>query len=686
MTSGTHSPVRTDLSVFRDPASVAVVGASANPAKWGYWLAAGALAGEHRREVHLVNSRATEVLGRACASSLSELERAPELVALCVPPAHIGAVVDEALALGTRGFLGITAGVPREAELAARIRSAGARLIGANSLGLVDSGTQLQLAWGSFMPGPVAIVSQSGQLGSEIAQLGQRVGLGVSRFISIGNQSDVTAVDVLEDLVDDAGTSAIIVYVESFDDGERLFAQLRRLRGAGKPVALLTIGASAASARLARSHTGSLTSSSDLVDAACRANGVIRAATPAEAVDAVRLLLHTPAPRGRRIALVGDSGGQCGIGADLSASRGLVLPELSELLTAQLAARLPAGAAVSNPVDLAGAGEEDLGTYGEIAASLLSSDDVDAIVLTGYFGRYAIDTPTLADVEIAHAHRMGAAAAAAGKPLFVHSMGVESPTATALWDAGVPTFGTIEQTLRAVEHAASAVVPSDAVAEAVPGTWTFRAGYGAAQEALSPIVQFPVGRTVHSAEDVRSACEAMPGPWVLKAAWLEHKSEVGGVRIGLARPEEAVAAFTDMSTRLGDGEYVLEAMDRRADTVEVLIGARRDPGLGPIVVVGAGGVEAEALQDVCVELAPVSRERAETMLQRLRVDALLRGWRGRPPVDREALLDTIVGLSRFIQAEAAVAEVELNPVRVSPDGAIAVDALIIPVTPEGTTP
>ena len=264
----TLPPADTDLRVFRDPASVAVVGATADPAKWGYWLAKGALAGRHRREVYLVNRSGAEILGEASHRCLGELPATPELVALCVPPAHIGAVVDEALALGARGFLGITAGVPDEAAIARRITDAGARLVGMNSLGIYDSSTELRLAWGDFTPGPIAVISQSGQLGSEIANLAARAGLGVSRFVSIGNQSDVRAGELLGDLIADGTTRVVALYLESFSAGEHLIDTLTRLRGAGKHTVLLTVGGSEASTRLARSHTGSLTSNLDVVDAA----------------------------------------------------------------------------------------------------------------------------------------------------------------------------------------------------------------------------------------------------------------------------------------------------------------------------------------------------------------------------------------------------------------------------------
>jgi len=325
------------LTVFSDPASVAVVGASENPAKWGHWLAAGALAGRHRRDVHLVNRGGGTVLGRPSARSLADLSVVPELVALCVPASGVDDVVDEALELGVRGFLGVTAGFDGEAELAGRIRRGGARLVGANSLGIFDASTELHLAWGQFTAGPLAVISQSGQLGSELAILGARHGVGISRFVSVGNQSDVRAAELLADLIGHEPTRVIALYLESFADGEALFRTLRALRASGKPTLLLTTGASAASARLARSHTGSMTAAVEVVEAACRAAGARRVSTPTELIDIARTYLSTPIPAGRRIGVVGDSGGQGGVAADVAAAAGLTVPVLAEPLAATLA-------------------------------------------------------------------------------------------------------------------------------------------------------------------------------------------------------------------------------------------------------------------------------------------------------------------------------------------------------------
>jgi acyl-CoA synthetase (NDP forming) len=677
------------LTVFSDPASVAVVGASENPAKWGHWLAAGALAGRHRRDVHLVNRGGGTVLGRPSARSLADLSVVPELVALCVPASGVDDVVDEALELGVRGFLGVTAGVDGEAELAGRIRRGGARLVGANSLGIFDASTELHLAWGEFTAGPLAVISQSGQLGSELAILGARHGVGISRFVSVGNQSDVRAAELLADLTGHEPTRVIALYLESFADGEALFRTLRALRASGKPTLLLTTGASAASARLARSHTGSMTAAVEVVEAACRAAGVRRVSTPTELIDIARTYLSSPIPTGRRIGVVGDSGGQGGVAADVAAAAGLTVPVLAEPLAATLASTLPTGAACTNPVDLAGAGEQDLTHYAAVVRRLLESDELDSVVLTGYFGCYGTDTPARAEREIEIARQLGLTVGSTGKPLVVHSMGPDTAAATALWQSGVPVFASIESALRALAGLAGlrsterAAPPHTSTSGIAPSPNTaVQPGYWAARQLLMDNgVGFPEARLVHRSAELAEAGTHLRPPFALKAGWLEHKSEAGGVVVGIDDDAELLEVFEKMHHRLGHGDYVVEELDTRPDTVEILVGARRDPGLGPFVVVGAGGAAAEVHQDITIEMAPVSPATAATMLDRLRCAALLRGWRGRPAVDVDELAVLISTVSQLIAARTDIDEIELNPVRVGPSGALAVDALVIPHSP-----
>lgn len=678
-----------NLSVFSDPRSVAVVGASADPAKWGYWLARGALRGAARRQVHLVNAKAAEIEGVASVPSLGDLDAAPELVVLCAPAPTIPDVVRQALAMGTKGFLGITAGIDNahgepglERRLAEEIRAAGARIVGPNCLGLYDAATDLDLAWGTFAPGRLAIISQSGQLGLELAGLAAHEGLGVSRFVSVGNQVDVSAAELLDDLVDHEQTRAVVLYLESFTDARGLVATMARLREAGKPVVVLTVGASEASRAAAQSHTGALTAATDVVRAACRAAGAALVDTPAQAVELAHLLLGGPLPVGRRVAIVSDSGGQGAIAADTFARHALEVPRLSDRTQSALAALLPPAAAVANPVDLAGAGEQDLTTYARVVDVLASSGEVDAVVLSGYFGCYGADTPELVERELEVVDTLAGVVGAHTRPVVVHSMSHDSVAVQSMRARAVPTLHTIDAVARSLELAttmaedAGRPVPGPV---ATPVAETGKAlDYLAGRERVAAAgVTYPGAAPVRDVAGLRAAAERLAAPYVLKAGWLEHKTEVGGVAVGLADAPSAEAAFVAMHARLGEGEYVLEEMDRQSDTVELIVGARRDGSFGPVVLVGLGGVQAELYRDVQLALAPVGEDEARTMIEALRAYPLLDGWRGRPAVDVDAAARVVAAVSRLLAEEADLVECEINPLRVGPGGAVAVDALVL---------
>ncbi|MHA6758125.1 acetate--CoA ligase family protein [Streptacidiphilus sp. PAMC 29251] len=684
------------LDVFRDPASIAVVGASDSPTKWGHWLARGALAGAARRPVHLVNARGGTVLGQQTACSLRELPQVPGLVAFAVPAAALGAAVDEALALGVRGVLAVTAGTPDEAGLAARVRRAGARMIGPNCLGVYDADSELDLVWGSFRPGALAIVSQSGQLGLELAGLAADAGIGVSRFVSVGSQADVTAHEVLADLADHHGTRVVALYLESFGDGRALIAALAALRRAGKPVLLLTVGASEAGQSAARSHTGAMTTATDVVDAACEAAGAVRVETPARLIAAAQLLVRAPRPRGRRVVVVTDSGGQGALAVDLASRAGLLVAPLPEETRRALAAGLPEQATTANPVDLAGGGEQDLGSYSRVVELAAASGTTDAVLLTGYFGSYGRDIPAQQQRETEVALALADVAARHALPVLVHSMARDTATIEALRTAGVPTFTDIEASVDALGTAVrlAELTPrpasDDRTAADVrvdpPGHGPTDTGpdYLAARELLADLVApFPPAVAVTDQSQLAAAASRLRAPYVLKAQWLEHKSEHGGVAVGLPDADALKAAHARMTERLGPGRYVVEEMDQRPDVVEMVIGTRPDPSFGPVVVVGSGGVQAELWRDTALALAPCTREEALRLIARLRCAPLLDGWRGRPPVDTGALADAVVQLSQLAAQRPDLQEIELNPLRVAPTGVLAVDALI---TRSGTAP
>lgn len=676
------------LPAFHDPASVAVVGASPDPAKWGYWLARGARRGRSRRRVYLVNRRGARIDDAASFGCLHDLPETPELVVICVPAPGVEEVVDQALALGTRAFLVISAGLDRvdgrpglEGDLRERVRQVGGRMLGPNSLGVADAATELRLVWGDVAPGGLGIVSQSGQLGLELAALAADHGIGISRFVSTGNQVDVRAHEVLADLAGHDRTRAVVCYLESFLDGREILDALRMLARSGKPVVLLTVGRSDAGREAAQSHTGALTSTLDVVDAACRTAGAIRVDTPMQAVDIAQLLCLGPGARGERVGILADSGGQGAVAADVAAAYGLSVAPLPTDLATRLAVGLPPSAVTRNPVDLAGGGEQDLGTYSRLAGSLLTSGQVDAVLLSGYFGRYGTDVPSLAAAELGVAKELGDLVRRTGRPVAVHSMDAGSTAARELREAGIPVYGTVEGAVGALAGAAR--LASDSPRELPrpePRTRGQRraAGYWEAREVLSAAgVPYPRGGWAGSRGQAVEVAARLRAPLAIKADWIVHKSDAHALALGLATAEDVGRAYDEMSERLDGTSFVVEEMDTRAGAVELIVGVRADPAFGPVVLVGAGGTEAELHRDTAVELAPVGVDEARRMVRGLRASALLDGWRGRPACDVEALAACVADLSVLAIEDPGLLECEINPLRVAPAGVLAVDAYLV---------
>ncbi|GLW15248.1 CoA-binding protein [Streptomyces sp. NBRC 13847] len=691
-----------DLSALFDPKSVAVVGASNDPAKYGHAVAAQALRAPERRPVHLVNRRGGTVLGRTAATSLAEIGEPVELVVISVPGNGFEAAVDDALACGARAIVGITAGfaetgppgLARQQALAAKVRAAGAVLVGPNCLGIADNTTQLYLASDRFAPGGIALLSQSGNLALELQLRCAPHGLGFSRFVSLGNQADVTLVDLVEDAARHDATRAIAVYAEDFGDG-RAFAEAAAT--AGKPVVLLTAGRGTASARSAQSHTGALTTSADVVAAACRDAGVELVATPHEMTVVLAALNGTPRAGRGRTAVCTDGGGHGAIAADAAESAGLTVPELGSAAQEKLATLLWEQSSVRNPVDLAGMGEQNPHSYGDTVGALLALDEVDAVLLTGYFGGYSAATgglggplaesgtagggSALAAGELETAHQMAGHAARHAKPLVVQSMFPDAPSCRTLAEAGIPVFAASEDAARALAAMSEpeadgprGVHPLPPAAPPLHDT-----GYHGLRTLLTAAgVPFPAAREITGEAQLSAAAEEFDGPYVLKALHLLHKSDAGGVALNLPDKDALLAAHREMHARLGAASYSVEAMADLTDGVELIVGVNRDPRFGPVAMVGLGGVLTEALHDVAFALAPVSAARAAQLLEGLGTAALLKGVRGRPPVDVAAAAVVIERITTLAAAHPEIAEIEINPLLVRPDGALALDARAVP--------
>jgi acyl-CoA synthetase (NDP forming) len=678
------------LSALFSPASVAVLGASNDGTKWGHWLARGALEGESRRTVYLVNRRGGEVLGRRTYTSLAALPGTPELVVVVVPFAGLEQAVDEALARGARAIVAISAGETGTArsdrldgDLAQRVRAAGAVMLGPNCLGVLDAAEQLHLTSNPLPPGPIGLISQSGNLALELAMLAEAQGLGFSRFVSLGNQADLDATDLIRDLTAHAQTKLIALYVEDFRDGRAFARAAAAAVGSGKPVVALAIEHGEASARAARSHTGALASDGAAIDAACAAAGIERVATPAEMVDVAQALLRAPRARGRRVGVLADGGGHGAIGATLATAAGLELPELADRTADALRGLMPPSAAVGNPVDLAGGGERDVATFERASRVLLESGELDGMLLTGYFGGYALYTPEMGESEIRTARRLGAVVAATGRPLVCHTMYPSSPVAYALRDAGIPTYARVEQAVGALRRlAADHGAGLTAIPGIPPAAEPLRGeGYQAARALLSAAgVPLTAQRTATNASEALAAACEIGYPVVLKALGSDHKSDRGGVVLGLGDDTSLRDAYAELERRLAPEACSVEQMAPLGKGVELVIGCRWDARFGPIALAGSGGIYTEILRDISVALAPVSVADAEAMLRSLRAAPLLTGARGRPALDLTAAARALADLSLAASSHPELSELEVNPLLVTPDGAIGLDARCVRAT------
>ncbi|WP_055495014.1 acetate--CoA ligase family protein [Streptomyces sp. TP-A0356] len=677
-----------DLSALFDPASVAIIGASNDQTKYGNWIAVQALRSDHQRPVHLVNRRGEPVLGCSVHRRAVDAPGGVDLAVIAVPAAGFADAVDDALAAGARAVVGITAGFAelgeegrkREAALAARIRQAGAVLLGPNCLGVLDTTSGLRLASNDMPAGPVGFVSQSGNMALELSRHLERDGLGFSRFASLGNQADLTAADLIRSYTEHDGTELIALYCEDFGDGRAFARAAADAVRAGKPVVLLTVGAGQASMRGARSHTGALTSDSAVIDAACRAAGVDRVTTVAELAHLLGALHRNRHGGGPRVAVIADGGGHASLASDVAEAHGLLVPEFGADLISGLAAELPPSAGTTNPVDLAGAGEQDITSFGRVLDLALSADEVDAVLVTGYFGGYGGYGEALADAETVTARVMAERIRAHGKPVAFHTMYAERPAARELHDQGVSVFSSVEHAAqvlgRIAERAARPVPHVPALPR--PAAPAPDDGYWSARELLRQGgLDFPTAHLVRTEDEAATAAREIDGPVVLKAMGLLHKSDAGGVALGLADEGAVRAAHADMTRRLDPPGYCVEAMADTAHGVELIVGVRRDPRFGPVALVGLGGIFTEVLRDIQLALAPVTAAEAEALLDRLTAAPLLRGVRGRPAVNREAAARAVEAITAVAAAHPEIAELEVNPLLATPKGCLGLDARIV---------
>ncbi|MBY4575464.1 hypothetical protein ACN94_18030 [Gordonia paraffinivorans] len=679
---------RRDLTALFAPSSIAIVGASNDPGKYGNWLAVRALRDQDTRPAYLINKTRSTVLDRPASPSLTALDRPVDLAVIAVPAAGFDEAIDDAIAARVKAIVAITAGLgesgqdalARQNAIVARLREAGIPMLGPNCLGVLDNTTGLDATVNEFRPGSVSIISQSGNVAIDLAEHFTDQGLGVARFASLGNAADLDVADLVDSCVDHDGTEAIAVYCEGFQDGRKFARAAARAADAGKPVVLLSVGRGAASTRGAASHTGSLVTSTVVLEAVCEATGTELVSSPFEMANLLQGLVRTRPPAGRRVAVLADGGGHASLASDSLEDVNLAVEEFSGDLATTLAAELPETASVSNPIDLAGGGEQDITSFVRVAEHLIDSPETDAVLMTGYFGGYGDYDPAMAVGEVQAGRDLGALVAQSGASFIAQTMFPDSAPAQALRDSGVAVYRNVEHASwvlsRLTQRAQVTSHPLPELPEpAQPLTET---GYWIARRALAAAgVPFVPAAEVATAEDLDREVAQLRYPLVLKALGDEHKSDKGGVILNIADRAALDAAWHDLQARLAPPTCSIEEMADLSAAVELIIGVRRDPTFGPIVLVGIGGVYTELLKDTRCALGPVTAAQARTLLLSLRGSALLTGFRGKAPVDIDAAAELVATVSAYAAAHPEIGEIECNPIAVTPTGAIALDARII---------
>jgi acetyl coenzyme A synthetase (ADP forming)-like protein len=699
-----HRAAARSVGRLLEARTVAVIGASRRQPSVGHQVLANLLDG-FEGVVYPVNPQANAVAAVRAYASVSDVPDAIDLAVLAVPSEAVFEAVSDCAAAGVKSVVVLTAGfgeVSREgakAEAALRdlARANGMRLVGPNCVGIANTATGLNATFSTWAPNPgtVAMQTQSGAVGIALIERSRRDGIGVSSFVSVGNRADVSGNDLLEYWEDDPATRVVLLYLESFGNPRR-FARIARRVSRRKPIVAVKSGRTTAGARAASSHTAAMASADVAVGALFRQTGVVRVDTVDELFDTARVLDRLPLPGGNRVAIVGNSGGPGVLAADALPAAGLTLATLGSDTRAAIAAAADPNASVLNPIDLVASATPE--TFAAALAATLSDDAVDAVV--------TVATPTYAAPAEEVSARIGRAAAGSGKP--VVACFFAWPEMPSLLPDDVPAFPAPEPAVRALGRAAQyaewrrrdpGVVPEldvdtetaqsivDGAMKADPqGRWlapdevdNLLGAYGI------PRVQFRIVPPDHDA--VVAAADELGYPVVVKAAGprILHKSEVGGVKLGLRSAGEVRDAFDDLCARLGADMEGAVVQPQVSSGVEMIVGVTLDNLFGPLVMVGLGGVAVELLGDREFRILPVTDVDAAELVRSLRGSPLLFGYRGQPPADVAAVEDVIHRVARLAGDLPEIGEVDLNPVLARPDGATVLDARVRVVPPPTLT-
>jgi acetyltransferase len=683
------------LDALFQPGSVVVVGASRKPEKVGYGVFANLVRAGFPGEIQGVNPSGGEILGRPVYPSIEDLPGNVDLGVFVVPPAAVIEGIPRLAEKGMRAAIVISAGFKEtggegaalERALRDAARKASVRLMGPNCLGLINTHARLNASFAAGTPpsGAISFFSQSGALCTAILDWAIGENVGFSKFISLGNQADISESDVMEYLADDPETRVIMGYVESIDDGMR-FLRVSREVTARKPVILVKAGATAAGARAASSHTGSLAGSDRAYSAAFRQGGILRAETVEDLFDFALGFALQPMPRGDRLLILTNAGGPGILAADTAEKIGVRLAEVSPELRGRLAGKLPPTASLGNPVDIVGDAQAD--RYREALSEIRGDPSVDAVLV--------LLTPQAMTEPEETARAAVHALAGSGKTAFASFLGEASvkEARKVLSAGGIPQYPVPERAVRSLH----AMLRYRGIRGRTPSPEAEPAGIRAAQARAAVEAALAAGKKTLDEEESREILEAygfrfprhvlaqtsreavrafeeMRRPVAMKIVSPDilHKTDVGGVRLNLSDAEAVADAFVEITSsarRMVPDAWIagVSVQEMVAGGRELILGMSRDPQFGPLLMFGLGGIYVEVLKDVAFRLAPLSRDEAVEMVREIRAYPLLSSFRGSVPADEGGIVDALLRISRLSTDVPEIQELDINPVMVMSKG------------------
>jgi len=678
------------------PKSIAVIGASTQEGSVGNDIVKNLASQGYTGKIFPINPKATELYGLKCYANIKDIEEKIDLAIVTVPAAIVPQVMTEAAKKKIKGAIVISAGfkeagnVELENELAKICEKNNIALIGPNCLGVINPENKMNASFAMIMPnqGPVAFLSQSGALCTAVIDYAQKLGVGFSKFISVGNKAMIDEAHFFEYLYKDPATKIIAVYAEQLTHPQTIIATVKKLsRGKkAKPILIIKSGRTLAGASASASHTGALAGSDTAYDALFAQSGIVRVNSVSEMFEYLRVFAHNPLPTGRKTAIVTNAGGPGVLTTDATIYNGLELAKLSPTSEKALKKILPSFAGLHNPVDILGDAKSD--RYRATLEILAKDKNVNNIVVI-LTPQSMTDIEAVAQVVIDIKNKTK-------KPIIASFMGgkMVSRAVQIMQQAGVATTGFPEQ---AAEALAALAIFAESSREKEAGEFTIKninkktaekiffqikhqnkknITEAAATEILEAYgFTLPTHAIATTADEALSVAKKINKKMVMKiiSEDIIHKSDVGGVMLNITA-ENVKDKFEEMIKTIRtkkpaakiDGVLLVEMAEKNG--LEMILGSKKDPNLGNMIMVGLGGVYVEVFKDVAFGLSPITKRDAEKMLDRIKTKKILNGTRGQAALDTKALIDCLGRLSKLLTDFPEIKELDINPLLVLPKG------------------